>query len=104
MSSLSIIPTDAGPAAVLSVPCTDFPAADGGALHRAGKSEAIFNHSPGDEELTQTRSMQSTETSAHRRQLITASLLLQYTDLDEGTCTCICIAGVPIYIIVLYPH
>jgi hypothetical protein len=75
--------SDAGPAAVLPLPCTSFPAVDGGAVHRAGKSEAIFNHSPGDEELTQTRSIQSTETSAHRRQLIASSLFLQYT--DEGT-------------------
>ena len=82
---MSIPPTDAGPATVLPLPCTDFPAADGGAPHRAGKSEAIFNHSPGDEELTQNRSIQSTETSAHRRQLIVSSFFYQCTDLDDGT-------------------
>ena len=82
MSSISKTSTDAGPVAVLPLPCTTFPTADDTALQRGQKSGAVFNYSPEDEELTQIRSIQSTETFHHQRKLIASSL---YTDLGNGS-------------------
>ena len=79
---MSVTPADAGPVSVLPLLCTTFPTADDTALHSGQKSAAVFNYSPEDEELTQNRSIQSTETSQQLRKLITSFL---YSDLGKGS-------------------